>query len=91
MARGGSGFLLATVLFSSAAAFAFERSDSSRVHALLVSGGIQQSSNHVRFWGDISLAYNMLRSTGVPRENITILWSSGDPSRDLCMVGRSCE
>lgn len=91
MARGGSGFLLATVLFSSAAAFAFERSDPSRVHALLVSGGIRQSSNHVRFWGDISLAYNMLRSTGVPRENITILWSSGDPSRDLCLVGRSCE
>lgn len=91
MARGGSGVLLATVLFSSAAAFAFERSDPSRVHALLVSGGVRQSSNHVRFWGDIALAYDMLRSTGVPRENITVLWSSGDPSRDLCVVGRSCE
>lgn len=61
-----------------------------RTHALLVSGGICKSSNHLRFWGNMSLAFCMLRHDfGVPRENMRVLWASGDPSSDLCLAGGS--
>lgn len=66
--------------------------DPSRSYAILVSGGSKKSSNHLRFWGDMSLAYGTLRrNCGVPRENIRVLWGAGDPTVDLCKAGgKSC-
>ena len=59
--------------------------DPSRTYAILVNGGSRQKSNHVRFWGDMSLAYCALRlDCKVPKENITLLWASGDPTGDMC-------
>lgn len=58
-----------------------------RTYAILICGGNKQSSNHLRFWGDMALAYGLMRKDmGVPKENIRLLWASGDPSEDLCIA-----
>lgn len=70
---------------------AAEAGDPSRTYAILVSGGNKPASNHIRYWGDMALAYGMLRrDCKVPRQNVRLLWGSGDPSKDLCVAGRKC-
>ena len=65
--------------------------DSSHAYAILINGGSRQSSNHLRFWGDMSLAFSMLRHDfGIPRENMKVLWATGDPSADLCKAQEDC-
>ena len=63
--------------------------DASRSYVILVNGGLDKKSNHLRFWGDMSLAYSTFRHDfGIPRENIKVLWATGDPSSDLCKAGK---
>lgn len=64
-----------------------------RTYAILICGGSQKSSNHLRFWGDMALAYGLVRKDmGVPRENVRLLWASGDPSKDICISDKgSCQ
>ena len=62
-----------------------------RTYAILVCGGSKKSSNHLRFWGDMALTYCLLRrDVGVPKENIRLLWASGDPSQDICLAQSKC-
>lgn len=57
-------------------------------HVLIISGGVRQSANHIRYWGDVCFAYNVLRRTyGLSRKNIQVLWASGNPQEDLCCFG----
>lgn len=84
--------MMSAVVLCAAAVFAEERADPSRTYAILISGGSKQSSNHLRYWGDMALAYDTLAvDYRVPREHIRVLWSSGDPASDLCCAGRECE
>lgn len=63
----------------------------SRAYAILVNGGSRQSGNHLRFWGDMALAYDTFRHDfGVPREQIKVLWASGDPLHDMCLANGPC-
>ena len=65
--------------------------DASHAYAILINGGSRQPSNHMRFWGDMSLAFSTLRhDLGIPRENMKVLWATGDPSADLCKVQEDC-
>lgn len=74
-----SGFVLAGV------------PDPSHTYAILVNGGLRPEQNHLRFWGDMALAFDAFRHDfGVPRENIKVLWASGDPSADLCLANSEC-
>ena len=66
--------------------------DASNCYALLVSGGCNETINHGRYWNEICFAYNMLRKRyGLPRENIKVLWASGNPENDLCWKTSSCK
>ena len=66
-------------------------SDPSRSYAILVSGGSKKGSNHIRYWGDMALAYTTLRHDfGIPRGNVRVLWASGDPNADLCIAHGHC-
>ena len=91
MRRFVAGLVPIAVCLLAMTAFAFGASARSpspeRTYAILICGGNKQSSNHLRFWGDMALAYGLMRKDmGVPKENIRLLWASGDPSEDLCIA-----
>lgn len=89
--RGCCWAMMSAVVLCAAAVFAEERADPSRTYAILISGGAKQSSNHLRYWGDMALAYDTLAvDYRVPRDHIKVLWSSGNPASDLCCAGREC-
>lgn len=90
--RGCCWAVMSAVVLCAAAVSAEERADPARTYAILISGGSKQSSNHLRYWGDMALAYDTLTiDYRVPREHIKVLWSSGNPASDLCCAGRACE
>ncbi len=52
--------------------------DCSHKYALLISGGYNTSSNHIRYWNDISFMYQTLTKVyGYPASHITVLMSDG--------------
>lgn len=62
--------------------------DATRCHALLICGGCDVNNNHGRYWNEICYAYNVLvKSYGLPRENIKVFWAGGNPELDLCRNG----
>jgi hypothetical protein len=58
--------------------------DISNCYAVIISGGYNQSNNHIRYWGDASLAYSTLTlKYGYLKKNIYALISDGlDPTVD---------
>ncbi|MHC1725302.1 MAG: C13 family peptidase [Syntrophobacteraceae bacterium] len=51
--------------------------------AVIISGGYNQSSNHVRFWNDCSYFYRTLKANGFSDDHIFVLMSDGtDPAID---------
>ena len=88
--RLGQVVLLMAAICAGHSVRAEGQADPSRTYAILISGGSKQSSNHYQFLGNMQLTYGMLRQDmGVPKENITVLWGSGDPSQDLCLARKS--
>jgi hypothetical protein len=74
--------------FTGAAFPAASGGDSSRCHALLVSGGYNIANNHCRYWNEVCFVYNVLRRRfQLPKNNIKVLWAGGNPARDLCRNG----
>ena len=55
------------------------------IHAVIISGGINQSSNNSRYWNDCSFIYQTLRNRyGIPKSNISLLMADGDdPAIDM--------
>ena len=82
----------ARLLSASAGDFpADSEGDASNCHALLISGGCRVNINHCRYWNEVCFVYNVLRKRFcLPRENIKVLWASGNPEKDLCRNG-SCD
>ena len=65
--------------------------DAANCHALIISGGGDLKSNHGRYWNDVCFAYNVLRQRFMlPRQNIKVLWASGNPEADLCWKNDGC-
>lgn len=59
-------------------------------YAIILSGGIQPTTNHERYWNDCSFIYQTLvNKYGVPKENIFPIMSDGDdPAKDMmCTTG----
>ena len=56
-----------------------------RVHAIIISGGMNKLMNHERYWNDCSFLYRTLSQTyRVPKRNIIVLMSDGgDPEEDM--------
>jgi len=48
-----------------------------KYYALLISGGVNQSQNHVRYWNDIAYMYNVLIEYGYSTDHIKVLMSDG--------------
>lgn len=59
--------------------------DSSHCYALILSGGGDKENNHCRYWREVCLVYNIMRKRfQLPKENVKVLWASGNPAADLC-------
>lgn len=56
-----------------------------RTYAVIISGGVNKTANHERYWNDCSFIYQTLRKRyGVPRSNINIIMSDGtDTAADM--------
>ena len=54
-------------------------------YAVIISGGADMRNNHIRYWNDCAIYYQMLtRLYGIPRNNIYVYMSDGtDPASDL--------
>ncbi len=53
-------------------------------YAVLIAGGWNPASNHVRYWNDLATMYDILRSTGYAAQNIYVIYADGVP-RDSSM------
>lgn len=62
-----------------------------RTYAVILSGGINPSANHERYWNDCSFIYQTLRRNyEVPKQNIYVAMSDGtDPGIDMFTVDRT--
>ena len=70
---------------------AVSEGDPSNCFCLILSGGANTGNNHIRYWNDVCFAYNvMVKRYLIPKTNIKVLWASGDPNKDLCVINGNC-
>jgi hypothetical protein len=62
-----------------------------RVHAVIISGGMNKLMNHERYWNDCAFLYRTLRQDcRFARQDITLLISDGgEPERDMLLADGS--
>ena len=62
-----------------------------RVHAVIISGGMNKLMNHERYWNDCAFLYHTLREDlHFSKQDITLLISDGgDPGRDMLLADGS--
>lgn len=62
-----------------------------RVHAVIISGGMNKLMNHERYWNDCAFLYRTLRQDcRFARQDITLLISDGgEPKRDMLLADGS--
>lgn len=62
-----------------------------RVHAVIISGGMNKLMNHERYWNDCAFLYRTLRENcHFSRQDITLLMSDGgEPGRDMLLADGS--
>jgi len=53
-------------------------------YAVLIAGGANSASNHVRYWNDLKTMYNILRSNGYAAQRIYVIYADG-VGRDTTM------
>ncbi len=53
-------------------------------YAVLIAGGANPASNHVRYWNDLKAMYTILRNAGYPEANIYVIYADG-VARDRSM------
>jgi hypothetical protein len=58
-------------------------------YAVLIAGGGNAASNHVRYWNDLVTMYNILRAHGYSAANITVLYADGTGRDDSMPVNHS--
>lgn len=62
-----------------------------RVHAVIISGGMNKLMNHERYWNDCAFLYRTLREVyQIPQQDITLLISDGgEAGRDMLLADGS--
>ena len=62
-----------------------------RVHAVIISGGMNKLMNHERYWNDCAFLYRTLREDlHFSKQDITVLMSDGgEPGRDMLLADGS--
>lgn len=48
-----------------------------RRYAVLIAGGGNYASNHIRYWNDLLCMYGILRSNGYPADSISVIYHDG--------------
>ena len=55
-------------------------------HAVLIAGGVDGANNHIRYWNDLALMYDILLSSGYDPANIHVLYADGTAVNDEMTV-----
>ncbi len=53
-----------------------------RKYAVLIAGGGKPDSNHIRYWNDLTVMYDILVSYGYQASDITVIYADGLPPDD---------
>ncbi len=53
-----------------------------RKYAVLIAGGGSPDSNHIRYWNDLTVMYDILLSRGYQPSDITVIYADGLPPDD---------
>lgn len=80
-----NGLVLPNLYSSVTAGSRVTKDRKGKSYAVIISGGANADNNHVRYWNDCSILYQILRRLySIPRENIYVYMSDGfDTAHDL--------
>lgn len=86
------GLVLPNLYSNLAAGSRVTKDRKGKSYAVIISGGADDFNNHIRYWNDCSIHYQILRRLySIPRENIFVYMSDGTDSGHDLHLGSYCE